>query len=451
MIKRIRELIAAKDSRTRQIQINTVLNICFRGLGILCSFLIVPVTLSYINPSEYGVWLTLTSVVAWLSYMDVGLGNGLRNKLGEALAANDKALAKEYVSTTYIIFAGILGCFFLIFCGVNFFLNWNVILKTTISIQTLFLVTNVIVFAFCLKLLLNLAITVLIAMQKVFVDSLVNFVISLVTLLTLYILPKLHSSSFSIFSISFSIIPVVILTAFTLILFRLPAFKYLKPSFKYFRREQIKTLLNIGLQFFLIQFMGIIVFSTDNILITQFFSPADVTSFNVAYKYFSIVTMGFTIVLLPYWSAFTNAYFKKDIGWINSAFKKLLVLWGVQVVGVICLILCANYFFHIWVGNSVTIPFSLTIALGCYSVVFNWNNIFAYFINGVSKIRLQLYSASICGIINIPLSILLIKYSSLGITSIVVANTICLFVSSIWSPVQCYKIITNKATGIWNK
>lgn len=154
---------------------------------------------------------------------------------------------------------------------------------------------------------------------------------------------------------------------------------------------------------------------------------------------------------MPYWSAYTHAYVANDINWINKAFKKLLAIWVIQVLGVILLIIGANLVYKLWVGDTITIPWSLSISLGVYSIVYNWNNIFAYFINGVSKIRLQLYSSIFVGVINIPLCYVLVKYTQLGVSSIVIANTLCLLVSSVWSPIQCYKIINNKATGLWNK
>ncbi len=444
-------LISDQDSRNRQIQINTILNICLRGLGILCSFLIVPLALSYIDKSEYGVWLTLTSIISWISYMDVGLGNGLRNKLAEAMASGNKGLARQYVSTTYFVFAVFLGCVFAVFGIANFFLNWNQILKTGIAPQTLFYLTYIIVLSFCFRLLFNLAITVCVAMQKVYVDSLVSFSINLMTLAAIWFLPKFHTSSFSVFCISLSVIPVLVLLIFNYVLFNNSGLKYLLPKRKYFRRKHIKPLLNIGVQFFLIQFVGLIIFSTDNILITQYFSPADVTVFNIVYKYFSIATLAFNILLLPYWSAFTHAYVIKDMAWIKGGIKKLLLFWVVQLAGITLLVVCSGIAFHIWLGGNISIPLALVITFGIYSAVYNWNNIFAYFINGVSKIRLQLLSAIFCGIINIPLSILLIKYSSFGVSSIVIANILCLGVSSVWSPIQCYKIIHNKATGLWDK
>ena len=451
MIKLVKFLFRPGDQRSKNIKIHTFLNFLFRGLGMICGFLTVSTSLAYIDKSEYGVWLTLTSITVWLAYIDVGLGNGMRNKVAEAIGKGDEMLAKEYVSTTYLFFSMLLFFIFILFAIGNYFLNWNVILRTTIPASQLLVITFVVVLSFCLRLILSLVTTVAIALQKVYFDSLINFLISFITLVGIYALTKINNHSFQLFCITLAVIPVVILLVFNYILFKYSSFAFLRPQFKSFNKQHVKGLLNVGIQFFFIQLVGIIIFSTDNILITQLFSAAAVTTFNVAYKYFSITTMVFSIVLLPYWSAFTNTYIQNDIAWIRNAFKKLLLFWVLQVLATIILIMASSFVFHLWVGDKVIVPFSLSVSLALYCIIFNWNNIFAYFINGISKIRLQLYSSVFVGVANIPLSYLLAKHTDLGVSAIVIANAICLLVGSVWAPIQCYKIIHNKASGIWNK
>ena len=63
----------------------------------------VPLTLDYVDNECYGVWLALSSMVVWISFFDIGINNGLRNKLTAALAHNDYNLGRKYVSTTYAI------------------------------------------------------------------------------------------------------------------------------------------------------------------------------------------------------------------------------------------------------------------------------------------------------------------------------------------------------------
>ena len=72
-------------------------------ISILISLQVVPLTIDYINPTKYGIWLTLSSIIAWLSYFDLGFAHGFRNRFAESKAKGDIKLAKEYISTTYIV------------------------------------------------------------------------------------------------------------------------------------------------------------------------------------------------------------------------------------------------------------------------------------------------------------------------------------------------------------
>jgi Na+-driven multidrug efflux pump len=107
--------------------------------------------------------------------------------------------------------------------------------------------------------------------------------------------------------------------------------------------------------------------------------------------------------------------------------------------------------YRIWLHGRVEIPLYLTIIMGLYTIILAWNQIYVFFINGVGKIKLQLYMSFITTIINIPLSIYFAKTLNIGSTGIMIATCVCLFIGSVWVPIQYKKIINNKATGIWGK
>src|SRR5665647_2891168 len=73
---------------------NILASFVIKGLSIAISLVLVPLTINYINPSRYGIWLTLSSIIAWFSFFDIGFGNGLRNKFAEALAEGQEELAR---------------------------------------------------------------------------------------------------------------------------------------------------------------------------------------------------------------------------------------------------------------------------------------------------------------------------------------------------------------------
>jgi len=154
---------------------------------------------------------------------------------------------------------------------------------------------------------------------------------------------------------------------------------------------------------------------------------------------------------MPYWSSFTSAYFANKIEWIKNSFKRLMILWIGLVAIVIIFVFLAPIAYRLWIGKSLQIETNINLWMGAYVIIYNWNNLFVYFLNGVSKIRLQLYSSVFIGIINLPLAYCLAKYTSIGLSSIIIANCLSLLICSVWAPLQCYKIINGSAKGIWNK
>src|SRR6476646_9497261 len=114
-----KSLINRGHDRSVNIKKNIIGLFVIRGCSIAISFILVPLTIRYVNPTQYGIWLTLSSIVAWFSFFDIGFGNGLRNKFAEAIAKGDTELAKIYISTTYAILSIVISCILILFFCIN--------------------------------------------------------------------------------------------------------------------------------------------------------------------------------------------------------------------------------------------------------------------------------------------------------------------------------------------
>lgn len=75
-----------QSNLSQTVKRNIIMSIGIKTVGVFVSLFIVPITLGYLSEEEYGIWLTLSSMLAWIVFFDIGLTNGLRNKLTEALA-----------------------------------------------------------------------------------------------------------------------------------------------------------------------------------------------------------------------------------------------------------------------------------------------------------------------------------------------------------------------------
>lgn len=412
---------------------------------------LVPIAINYLGKVEYGIWLTLASILNWLINLDFGIGNGLRNKLAEALAIKDFNLARIYVSTGYAVFGmGILGALivYLIFHSI---LNWASILNAPESYTHLLnaLALYVIVL-FLVQFLLKLITSIISAEQRPAVNGVLSLTSNTLTLFAVIILSAFTEKSLHLFAITASLVPVFVFSIASVILFR-GIYKQLVPSFKFVNFKYSSSLVKLGMQFFIMQISSLIVFTTDNMIITQLYGPEPVVTYNIAYKYFYMVPLVFNVILAPFWSAFTDAYVKQEFDWIKNSIRKLILMWALLSVATLIMIVISDGVYKIWIGPDTDVPFILSLFTGLFVIIANWNNIFAYFINGVGKVRLSLYSSIFTAVLNIPLSIFLAEQAGLGITGIIVATNLCLIISSIWAPIQYSKIISKKASGIWNK
>ena len=99
----INKIFHSDDKRTASVKKNILGSLVIRGVSILVSLLIVPMTLNYVSSEVYGIWLTLSSVMLWLNFFDVGFTLGLKNKLAEAIALDNWDKGRKFVSTTYFM------------------------------------------------------------------------------------------------------------------------------------------------------------------------------------------------------------------------------------------------------------------------------------------------------------------------------------------------------------
>jgi O-antigen/teichoic acid export membrane protein len=184
-------------------------------------------------------------------------------------------------------------------------------------------------------------------------------------------------------------------------------------------------------------------------IIAQLFGPAMVTTYNVAFKYFSVLLIGLMIIVSPFWSAFTEAWQKQDVAWIAGIMNKLRRIWLLIVGCGVTMLVFSGHIYRVWIGNNFAVPFSISLLSLAWILINAWNGIFSHFLNGVGKIRLQLYFGTFAAIVNIPLAIFLGK--QIGISGVLLANVLVMLSVAWIGPIQYGRIMRNTATGIWNK
>jgi O-antigen/teichoic acid export membrane protein len=303
---------------------------------------------------------------------------------------------------------------------------------------------------FLLKFVTDIINVVSAAYQMVALGALILLLNNLGLTIAVWILIKTTTPDFLTFASVLSIVPFCITLIISILIFKMK-FSSVIPSYRAINIKKTKGIFNLGVQFFILQIVFVVVFQTDNFLISYFFSPAEVTNFNIAYKYHSILAIIFSILLAPYWTAFNEAFYKGDLVWIKNAVNRQIIYFLLSVVVSVLMVLIAPIVFRIWIGENLRISVQISIALATYIGIMNWNAIFSNFLNGIGKIKLQMMFAPVVALLNILLSIFLIKVIKLNVVAIPIANVISLSLGAVLGFIQYKKIINEKAKGVWIK
>lgn len=444
----IRRLFEGSE-RTVKVKKNAIGSILIKGWSILISLILVPMTMDYLSPEIYGIWLTISSVIVWLNFFDVGFTLGLKNKLAEALADGDYVRGKKLVSTTY-------GVMFAIFVPLAIILellvpivDWSKFLNVSIEFNDQLVgVMRVLVFCFALQMIFNTITAILAAYQRTAISSLFPVLGNTISVIVIFILTKTVPPSLISLAEAISYIPAIVLIISSFILFR-TNLKEVAPAPSYFDKSCIGHLFNLGAKFFIIQIQMVVLYQATNILISNVSSAEQVTAYNIAYKYLSIGAMVLSILLGPLWPAYTDAYAKGDYKWMKSTYKKMCKLVLLVMMGVVVMMALSPIVYKIWIKNTTLVPWSMTIAVGIYIMIHSWDSLQVILINGIGAIKIQTYVTLVGLIIHIPLSLFIGKYvGGLGVVlSMIIINLI--YVTAFTTQIRM--LLKGVRNTIWNK
>lgn len=439
----------SENTRTQIIKKNVFFSAGIKGISIIISLLLVPLTINYVSSELYGIWLTLSSVIHWLSFFDVGFGLGLRNRLTTALAHGDYKKGKIYVSTTYcillIIFSiiGVLGYF----CAD--LIDWCKLLNISREFNEVLITSSrIIIVTFCATIILKLIQNVFQAYQMTAAAAAVDTVAQVLSLALIFVLTKTTFPSLNNLALVFCCAPLVVYVAYSIIMY-CGRFKQVAPSISSIDFTYAKDLFSLGGQFFIIQIICIILYQSVNFVISHYCGPEQVTTYNVAYKYLNCALMVFNIIMAPLWSGYNDAVAKNDFDWMRTVYRRLIKLNVLVVAGVLLMILISPIVYRIWVGDSVSVPFMVSVFIGLYMICQTISTLHASILNGMSIIKVQIIQAVLQGVIFIA-SIVIVG-DGLNLTGILIIMLVTAIIPAIILPIQVKLLLNNKAQGIWKK
>lgn len=392
---------------TETVKKNIVGSLGIKIVSVLVSLAYVPLLISYLGTEEYGIWIVISTTITWMSFFDLGLGNGLRNRLTEAITNSNLEKAKKLISTSYavlgIIFLTIAGIFLLIVD----LLNWNKILSIeAIDTNDLKLLISIVTVSFCFRFIVQLIQPILFAVHKSALSSFFPVASNILGVVLIYLMRYLDCPKLLTAAAIISILPIISFIIGTIILFTKPL-NYLRPSIKHIDFSIGGEVFSLGFKFFFLQVTTNIINTASTFIILKLLGPTFVTEYDVLYRYYMIALLVNEVVLAPLWSAFTEAFAKRDYVWVNKTLKKLNLFSLAQVAALIIMFMFSNIIIELWIGKNFTVSQNLSFTIMVLIIIRIVSSPFGRLINGSGKLNLSIVVNIISCILFVFLALIL--------------------------------------------
>lgn len=377
----------------------------------------VPLTIHYLGNERFGLWMTISSVLAMAAFADFGLGNGVLNTVATAYGKDDVKGIRSAISSGMAVLGVIAAGVLVLYFSVYRFVSWGDFFRVASPQARLEAGPALTVFVVCfvLNIPLDIVQRVQLGMQRGYRNGLWQMSGSVFGLAGVLVGIWFHVS-----------LPVLVMaiaggplfaTSLNAIYFFGMIRKDLRPSLDLVSREMIVKIAKLGGLFFILQLGVAIAFSADNFIIARTLGAVHVPEYSIPQRLFGFISMIVAMLVSPLWPAYGEAISRGDTGWVRKTLKgSLFLVFATSLAASSLLLLLAPKIIRLWVGTSIHPSFMLLLGLSIWTVMECCGNTLSMFLNGASVMRFQIIIASLFGITCISTKIFLAR--SYGINGI---------------------------------
>jgi O-antigen/teichoic acid export membrane protein len=398
-----------RKERGRRAKLTTLTALAGRGLGILVSIISVPLTVGYLDTERYGLWITIGSFFGWLQIADLGLGNGLTNLLAQERAQSNDSGARVAITSTIVMLSAVSALLLLLLLTAIPFAPWGRVFGTStrISEDEVRLALLICACVFAVGFPLGIVDKIYAGLQEGFVLNYWN-IASNVTSVVALIAAVRFGRGLPLLVIALWVVPAVVRVASAAELFfrRHPE---LKPALADARVKTMKALWNSGSQFFVAQLAAVAMWQNDNIVISQLFGAGAVGPYSLAFRLASTYLALANIWLGPLWPAYADAAARQDFVWIRGTVRRSTILATVAstIVGAGIVVL-GKFVIVLWARSAAMAPDrALLFPVGALVPIYVFCNSQAMALNGLGRLRGQMFYGMAAAVLNVGLSIIL--------------------------------------------
>lgn len=415
--------------RRRRATLSAMMSMLAKIVSVGTALVSVPITLHYLGNERYGMWMIMSSMVAMLSFADLGMGNGILSMVATAYSRNDMEEIQSVVSSGLVMLTAVavtvVCAFGIAYPHVDWFKLFNVASPSARAEAG----PAVAVFAigFAIAIPTSVIQRVQMGLQNGFIASMWLCGGSVLALCNVLIAVWLQASLPWLVA-AFLSGPIVANIFNTLVFFGSTR-PDSRPTIRSANWASGRQVLRTGLLFLLLQVAGAMMFNSHNVIIAQILGAASVPLFAVPDRLFSLVTMTVTMALTPLWPAYRESIERGDSEWAQRTLKRSLVVAVTYAASLaVPLIFISPWILHYWVGRGVRPPFALLLGLGIWKIFEAGGLALGMFLNGAHVIKPQVIFTGATAIASITLELFLVR--TIGVAG------------SVWATLIAFSVLT---------
>ncbi len=379
-----------------------------RATGFLIALVSIPLTVRYLGTERYGLWVTISSLSAFLGLADLGLGNGLINAIAQSEGKDDRQMAARFTSSSFFLLAALAGAVASLFLLSYQLIPWAQVFNVTGKQARAESGPAVAIFVLTFAAGIPLAVVnkVLFGYQRGLVANLWLAAGNVGALAAL--LAAIHGRlGLPWLVLAYAAVPQLVagVNSIRVFFFSMP---WTRPRVALVSRRETRALIRVGLLFFVLQAAFAIGYQSDNIVIDRILGPHAVAAYAVPMRLFVVAPTLLGLVLTPLWPAYREALVRGDQEWtIRRVRQSLLAAVGISTVVGGFILVWHEPLLKVLSGGRVRASLSLLVALFAWSVLSSLAGALAMFLNASNELRFQAWLAVGSTVLNVSLSIAL--------------------------------------------
>lgn len=388
-----------------------------RAVQVGTSLITIPLTIHYLGNERFGLWMSITSVLALANFADFGVGNGLLNAVADAYGRDDYDQIRRSVSSGFALLSAVGIFLFGLFVATFSWISWADVFRVTSSQARAEAGPALLVFAACFAL--NIPLDVVqrtqLGLQQGFRMNLWLVCGSVLGLAGVIAGIHLHAG-LPVLVAMLAGAPVFVV-ALNSIHFFVISRPELCPQLRLVSRPAISQITTLGGFFFILQLVAGVSYSADNFIIARILGAASVPLYSIPQRMFSVISLAAATLLIPLWPAYGEAISRGDSPWVRrTLIRSLLIGVLATSVGALLLLFLGQRIISLWIGPGIVPSMMLMAGLALWTVVDCIGNAVAMFLNGASRMRFQVAIALVFGPVCLTLKVALTE--RFGVTGV---------------------------------